>query len=191
MGRLIFILGGIKSGKSLFSERLAAELAEKQESKVIYLATAQVCDEEMSVRIKKHKARRPEGWQTIEEPLHPEEVISSPRVTDAVVLLDCLNLYMSNLLFEYGADKDDSDRFMVMKNVLTRIDDLASSINKCEGTVIIVSNEVGMSLVSPNRLGRLFQELTGTAHQIIAHLADEVYFVTAGLPQKLKGGKNE
>ena len=130
MGKVIFVLGGIKSGKSLFSERLAAELAEKQGNKVIYLATAQVCDEEMSARVKKHKARRPEGWQTIEEPLHPEEIIYSPRVTDAVVLLDCLNLYMSNLLFECGAGRDDSDRFMVMKNVLTRIDDLASAIKK-------------------------------------------------------------
>jgi len=170
MGKLIFITGGARSGKSAFAQKLANNLSKK----VIYIATAQAKDKEMELRIKIHRKNRPPHWKTVEREKNITEVLSRVAEESEVILLDCLTLLISNLLL--------SGR----KDVLKEIRRLASKIREIKTTILIVSNEVGTGIVPDNKLARRFRDITGKANQIVAQAADEVYLVVSGISMKMK-----
>jgi adenosylcobinamide kinase/adenosylcobinamide-phosphate guanylyltransferase len=167
-----FILGGARSGKSALAEKMANESG----LPVHYLATAQVWDNEMADRVRHHKASRPSQWPTTEAPLEILPVIDHHAQTGCV-LLDCLTLWMTNLLLL----EDDAQLALRQQAFL---DYLADGV---AGHLILVSNEVGHGIVPTNKLARRFVDEAGRLHQRIAALADQVVFVTAGIPQYLKG----
>ena len=167
MRQVTLALGGARSGKSRFAE----ELAERSGPLRTYIATAEALDGEMRFRIDQHRARRGEGWQTIEAPLALTEALAG--CGSPVVLVDCLTLWISNLMFR---DRD----------VAAEIDLLCAALTRASGHVILVSNEVGMGIVPENALSRRFRDLQGLANQRVAAVADAVHFVVAGLPLTLK-----
>lgn len=171
MGELIFYLGGAKSGKT----RLAQARAETMPAPRIYLATAQALDAEMAVRIKNHQAERGRDWSTVEAPLEPDLALAG-RSCRGPVLMDCLTLWLSNLM---GLEEET-------EAILKRIDRLIEAAKAHPEPVIVVSNEVGQGIVPANALARQFRDLAGAANQRLAAGADQVYLVTAGLEQKLK-----
>ncbi len=169
-GRVILVLGGARSGKSAFAERLMAQSGLAK----IYLATSQIFDGEMEERVDLHRARRGEDWHLVEEPVDLGGALAQHACEDGAILVDCLTLWVTNLM-------------MAEANIATLGDDLAARLQALPGTVVLVSNEVGQGIVPDNKMAREFRDYAGLLHQKIAAIADEVYFVTAGLPQKLKG----
>ena len=171
MGELTFYIGGAKSGKT----RLAQAKAESYPAPRIYLATAQALDGEMEVRIKRHQAERGEGWQTLENPLEPDQAIKGLK-TDGVIMVDCLTLWLSNLM---GAEMEPAQ-------IMERVDSLAQASINYPGPVIIVSNEVGGGIVPMNKMAREFRDLAGAANQLLAARAHQVVLAVAGLELKVK-----
>ena len=170
MGKLIFITGGARSGKSAFAQKLANSSSKK----VVYIATAEAKDKEMELRIKIHRRNRPPHWRTVEREKNVTEVLSRVAEKSEVILLDCLTLLVSNLLL--------SGR----KDVLKEIRQLVGKIKEIKSTALIVSNEVGMGIVPDNELARRFRDVAGRANQIVAQAADEVYLVVSGISVKIK-----
>lgn len=175
---LIFILGGARSGKSSF----ALKLAESIKGKRLYIATAEALDDEMAKRIKKHKKERGNNWNTIEEPIRIANVIKRNKGYD-VILLDCLTLWVSNLMHREARSKGQGARG---GRTLQKITDLISACKKAKASIIIVSNEVGLGIVPDNPLARQFRDIAGFANQKIADAAGEVYFMVSGIPSKIK-----
>lgn len=171
MGAITLYIGGAKSGKT----RLALAAAERLPAPRLYLATAQAFDEEMALRIKNHQAERGPGWQTIEAPLEPDKALAA-LTGDGVALLDCVTLWLNNLL----AENDDAAW------VTQRINELAEAALAYAGPVIIVSNEVGGGIVPMNALARKFRDLAGSANQLLAAKATRVVLAVAGLELILK-----
>ncbi|MBU2102177.1 MAG: bifunctional adenosylcobinamide kinase/adenosylcobinamide-phosphate guanylyltransferase [Candidatus Omnitrophota bacterium] len=173
MSKMTFILGGARSGKS----RYAAEIAKKLGKKTIFIATAAALDDEMKERIRLHKISRPKGWGLIEEPMDLSGVIVGLKPTYDVAIIDCIGLWVCNLLM---ADmKDDA--------IEKRIKKLTGSIFKAKaGLVVIVSNEVGGGIVPADPLSRRFRDLLGLANQMIAAKAESVIVMQAGIPVKIK-----
>jgi len=181
---MILILGGTKSGKTSFAEKTADEIARSTGRNVVYLATAQAWDDEMKLRIRRHQDSRPAEWITLEEPLDMEAALQRKVCREGnVILMDCLTLWVTNILMTLGEDFRQEE---AEDTVLSRLEVFLEKIDGCPGEFLIVSNQVENGLVSPNFLGRIFQEIAGRCHQIIAARADQVYLVTAGLPQPLK-----
>lgn len=172
--QLILVLGGARSGKSTFAERLAASRSEC----VTYLATAQAYDEEMVARIAKHRADRPSHWATRECPLDPAAAMRDAAATTDCFLLDCLTLLVSNLLI---ADTQSAD-----ETVFSAIDGILAAYREAEADLILVSNEVGLGLVPEYPLGRQYRDLLGKVNQRLAAQADAVYYLIAGLPLDVK-----
>ena len=181
MGNLTLILGGARSGKSMFAERLA----ERGNRQVLYIATARGLDEEMTARIASHRQKRPSTWQTMEIPMNVGRVLQSQTIPSDAVLLDCLTLLVSNRVMEASTDVDQPDEKLAKFLVQQEIDDLLTCIKASRAEWIIVSNEVGLGLVPPYPLGRLYRDLLGWANQELAAASDQVYFMVAGLPWKL------
>ncbi|CCO09378.1 bifunctional adenosylcobinamide kinase/adenosylcobinamide-phosphate guanylyltransferase [Desulforamulus hydrothermalis] len=181
-GKLFLVLGGSRSGKSRFAENLAQQLGEK----VLYLATATVYDEEMARRVQLHRTGRPAVWDTVEEPLQVIEVIQKQAKRYHVILLDCLTLWLTNLLLNDNSPFHGRTAPEQEKYILNKVTQLAAVCRNCGSSVLVVSNEVGLGIVPDTPLGRTFRDIAGSANQVIAHLADEVYFVAAGLPIALK-----
>ncbi len=167
------VLGGAASGKSAFSEGLIeAGLADRW-SGAVYLATATAADDEMAAKIARHKERRGPNWRTIEEPLALSETLAQHAGSQHPVLVDCLTLWLSNLMF---AERD----------ILSETKKLIASFPNFAGPIVFVSNEVGSGIVPENALARRFREEAGHLNQAVAAAADRVYLVTAGLPVTLK-----
>jgi len=179
-GKLIFITGGARSGKSSFAEKIAIESSRE----VTYIATAEPLDSEMKYRIQKHKDARPSHWKTYEEPCKVNQLIRCLGRDNRVIIMDCLTLLTSNLLLR-KEDKVQDETWQ--KEILNQITDLAESAYKVRSKVIIVSNEVGMGLVPDNVLGRSFRDVLGKANYIFAGMADEVILMVSGIPLKIKG----
>lgn len=176
-GRLILVSGASRSGKSVFAENLARGL----DKQVAYLATAQALDDEMRERIKKHQVRRPAEWHTFEEPLQVAEVIADNCKNYRTWLIDCITLYLSNLLLANPEVSPETE-----KRIMAAFDRLDDVIRKNPLTLIAVTNEVGWGLVPPDPVSRLYRDLAGRINQVLAARADEVYLVALGLPLKIK-----
>ncbi|MEW6262785.1 MAG: bifunctional adenosylcobinamide kinase/adenosylcobinamide-phosphate guanylyltransferase [Thermodesulfobacteriota bacterium] len=174
MAEITLILGGARSGKSSLALRRCAPYPAPR----IYLATAEALDPEMAERIRRHQAERGPDWRTVEEPLDPAGRLRGLKTEDAsIVLLDCLTLWLSNLLAGRGATVDEA---------ALQTQDLAQAAQAAPCPIVIVSNEVGLGLVPENKLARDFRDAAGLAHQILAARAAEVLFVAAGLALRLK-----
>ncbi len=182
--KLILLLGGARSGKSSQAERMAHQLGG---DRVLYVATAQAFDDEMRERIVTHRAARPPAWTTLEAPLQIAariaEQIDALQASPDVILLDCITLLASNALLTLP-DPENSSQDAANEVILAEIDALLSLPRV--RTWIVVSNEVGMGVVPPYRLGRLYRDALGAANQRLALAADDVYLLVAGLPWKLK-----
>jgi len=183
MGQLELILGGARSGKSTYAEQLAIHRGKQ----VIYIATAQGLDEEMQNRIVAHQEKRPPGWVTLEIPAHLGRALQerSEWKSSQVVLLDCLTLLISNLVLEVSSNVDEPNEEAATALVQAEIESLKAIIQTSSANWIVVSNEVGMGLVPPYPLGRVYRDLLGWANQQLAMFADEVYFMIAGIPMRL------
>ncbi len=181
MARIILVTGGSRSGKSAYAQGLAEALGAPR----VYIATAPVLDEEMKARVKKHReAREASQWRTIEETLDLAGVLRAAKESRAV-LVDCLTLWVNNLLFEAGKRKEDLTEEAVAEKCRAVLDACAG----LAGTVIFVTNEVGMGIVPGHPLSRRFRDLAGRCNQIMADRADAVTFMVSGQPLQLKGDK--
>jgi adenosylcobinamide kinase/adenosylcobinamide-phosphate guanylyltransferase len=183
MGQLTLILGGARSGKSSFAERLAREMGDQ----IVYVATAEALDEEMKARIAKHQKGRPEDWQTLEAPKDVARTWLDKNAETDVVILDCVTLLVSNLLMASAEGENQPDESKATKLVSAEIDALLSAIEEGSSHWIVVSNEVGLGLVPPNPLGRVYRDLLGFANQRLAAKADRVYWMVAGIPVPIHG----
>ena len=177
MAQSIFITGGARSGKSTFAEQSALKFGDP----LAYLATAQSLDQEMNDRISKHQQRRSNIWQTIEEPLQLSRTLTGIDGKYRAILVDCLTLWLSNLLFLHEALGDKAE-----ERILEDVGQLATTLRDMTTPVIVVSNEVGMGIVPEHRLGRIFRDIAGRANQILAAEANEAWLMVSGLPLKLK-----
>ena len=177
LGKLTLILGGARSGKSSYAQRLALDHG----GRVLYVATAQALDEEMSARIAAHRAERPQDWETIEAPTLVAAGLSGMKMVD-IILLDCITLLVTNLLLEAGAGENEPDEKGSSERVETEIQGIITSVQTFKADWIIVSNEVGLGLVPAYPLGRIYRDLLGRANQRLAGAADEVFFMISGIP---------
>ncbi len=173
--RLIFITGGCRSGKS----RFALDYANRYFSKKVYLATCEPLDEEMVKRIEDHKRMRGAEWETVEEPIGVVNNIRRYGKEAEVILLDCITLWISNLLLRW----DDDSR------IIEEIERLRLAIREIGASMILVSNEVGMGIVPADQLSRRFRDLSGIANQKLGEASDQVIFMVSGIPLYLKGDK--
>lgn len=165
------ILGGARSGKSALAERLAAACGD-----VVYLATAQPLDGEMDARIAHHRARRPADWGCVEEPIALADALRAHAAPGRCVLVDCLTLWLSNVLAHPDGGAFERERSALL-----------SALPGLEGTVLLVSNEVGLGVVPMGELSRRFVDEAGRLHQALGAVCERVAFVAAGLPLVLKG----
>jgi adenosylcobinamide kinase / adenosylcobinamide-phosphate guanylyltransferase len=187
---LTLVLGGARSGKSRYAQSLCAS-----SSRVIYIATAvyDANDHEMRERIDRHRADRPDEWETAEQPLDLSRAVLEAPV-EATLLVDCATLWISNLMWEFrekpGAEQE--------KLILAEVDELIEAVRRraekaiatgAAGEVVIVSNEVGGGSAPEHPVARAFRDLQGFANQRLAQAADAVVFIIAGLPLRLKPGR--
>jgi adenosylcobinamide kinase/adenosylcobinamide-phosphate guanylyltransferase len=171
MTRHCLVLGGARSGKTAFAERLALHAG----ARPAYLATATVLDGEMRDRISSHQASRGAKFTTIEEPLALSHALIKAGQDHDVILVDCLTLWITNLL-------------MANEDVASAVGELSATLmEQRQAKVLLVSNEVGLGIVPDNPMARTFRDLAGAAHQRLAEVCDDVYFVAAGLPLTMKG----
>jgi adenosylcobinamide kinase/adenosylcobinamide-phosphate guanylyltransferase len=169
IGTVILLVGGARSGKS----RLALERAESLAGELIYVATAEALDAEMSERIARHRAERSSRWRTVEAPLDPAGAILRESESGKVLVVDCLTLWLSNIMLR---DQD----------VAAATSGLIEALARRRSTVLLVSNEVGMGIVPENALARRFRDEAGRLNQAVARAADEVLLVCAGLTLRMK-----
>jgi adenosylcobinamide kinase / adenosylcobinamide-phosphate guanylyltransferase len=197
MGRIYFLLGGARSGKSEYSENLASSLSEK----VAYMATAEIIDEEMKKRIEIHRSRRPTGWQTFEfkesnisiDDFNPvmESIINGKK---DVILIDCATNLLFRIIYKHRVEDleiiDNAFERKIEGEVQEFFELFTSQLIKARDehnlNIIIVSNEVGLGLVPPFPFGRVFRDLLGLVNKKIASVSDEVYFFVAGLKMQMK-----
>lgn len=162
------VLGGVRSGKSRYAEELVEAYGDG-----LYLATAEAGDDEMAERIRLHRERRGETWQTVEEPLDIAAVLRREARPGRAILVDCLTLWISNVV-------------MSERNPSAEITSLCEALSRLDGPVVIVSNEVGLGGIRADAVSRKFADMQGNVNQIIAESADRVVMVAAGLPLILK-----
>ena len=174
---MTLILGGARSGKSTFAEQTARESGKP----VLFIATAAAGDEEMAERIRRHQASRPAGWQTLELPM---DIGRSLQTTAAgVIIIDCITLLINNILLSLPENASED---IVMEKVRAEIDELIAAQKRLGGRWLVVSNEVGLGLVPPYPLGRLYRDALGRANQALAQKAARVILMVAGIPMGIK-----
>lgn len=183
-GKIILISGAARSGKSSFAEQLARDLDER----VAYLATAQGLDDEMQDRIARHRENRPAVWRTFEEPFELGEVIRGNHQEYRTWLLDCITLYVSNLLFAkvQHVTTDNYIATAVQDHILGKIDHLIETVEETGITLVAVTNEVGWGIVPADPLSRAYRDIAGIVNRKLADRANEVYLVALGFPLRLK-----
>lgn len=168
----LLILGGARSGKS----HLAQDIAARRWFHPVYLATAEILDDEMAARVRLHRRARARRWRCVEEPLEIAKIIRRGVPGADGILVDCLTIWLSNVLLKEGRGA-----------FRRRRDELVKALRQARQDVILVANEVGMGVVPEYELGRTFRDLAGWLNQAVAAEADTVVFVTAGLPLVMKG----
>ncbi len=191
--QLIVILGGARSGKSVFAERLAASSGRS----VAFIATATASDDEMRERIARHRASRPKGWHTLEEPLDLARAVRQAAELADVVLLDCVTLWLGNVLLQASGQYEKDDEGEVEFHTTSRLFD-ERALKEIEAllavvkslapnkTLIVVTNEVGLGVVPAYPLGRLYRDTLGYVNQRLAQAADHVYLMVAGIAVDIK-----
>jgi len=175
MQKMIFVLGGSRSGKSTFALKKTSAVSGKK----AFIATAECLDEEMRMRIEKHRQERSKDWVTYEEPLYIAQLMEKIRGGYDVVLIDCLTLWLSNIMHAGLYVEDEVKRLT-----------LAISGN-CPPFLYIISNEVGLGIVPASPMGREYRDNLGFLNQEIARIASNVYFMVAGIPLMVKGERQE
>ncbi len=185
--QLCLVLGGVRSGKSAFAEGRVAALSH---GPTLYVATGLAVDDEMKERIQRHQASRPRDWSTLEEPVDLADrlapLLNGPGSPGAVII-DSVDVWVANLLMENQTETKQA----LEKNVMTQADKLLTLAADSPQAFVMVSSEVGLSLVPTEPLGRRFQDLLGMVNQKIAASATEVYLVIAGIPSKIKPASAE
>lgn len=176
---ITLILGGARSGKSSYAQSLAQESGKS----VTFVATAQALDDEMSARIQKHRAERPPDWETLETPFNLVACVK--QIRSNVVILDCITLLLTNLMMQFVKD-DLVDEAMFMAAVRKEIDEFVDALHEREQNWLIISNEVGLGLVPPYQMGRVYRDAIGWANQRLAREANKVIFMVAGIPMEVK-----
>ncbi len=169
--RRSLVLGGTRSGKSRHAETLAADSG----LEVVYIATARALDDEMAARIAEHRARRPADWRLVEEPIHLADCLRREAATGRCLLVDCLALWLTQLLVEAGPERAADETAALIRVVPT-----------LPGRLVLVGNEGNMGMTPADALSRRYADLTGRLHQGLAALCDDVVLVCAGLPLTLK-----
>lgn len=178
MAEIILVTGGARSGKSDYAQRRAESLSGPK----AYLATCPVIDEEMAERCRKHQqARSQAAWDTIEEERDIAGILKTDKA-HKVILVDCLTLWVNNLIYE----SQQNGRSMTEEDITEKCQVLLTACAMFTGTIIFVTNEVGMGIVPDNSLGRIFRDIAGRCNQLIAASADEVIFMVSGIPLHLK-----
>lgn len=178
------VFGGARSGKSALAERLARESGKE----VVYLATSHAGDEEMAARIAHHRERRPPQWQTVEEAIALAATLRRLCAPGRIVLVDCLTLWLSNLMFSTHADYPEVGPIDLTPLFTTERAALLDWLDApADGEVVFVSNEIGMGVVPYGAVSRAFVDEAGRLNQDVAARCDRVLFVAAGLPLALKG----
>lgn len=186
--RLMLILGGARSGKSAFAEQLASSSGKR----VAYIATASGSDEEMRERIVRHRRSRPADWQTVEEPLDLAEAVRSAGASSDVLLLDCMTLWLSNWMaqqpYEVLLEDGVSPPLLHDEGALRAVDTLLKALAELgpEKVLLVISNEVGLGIVPPYQLGRVYRDTLGYVNQRLAKAAERVYLMVAGLAVDIK-----
>ena len=175
---IYLVTGGVRSGKSFFAE----ELVKGFSLPVIYLATAVITDEEMENRVKIHKERRETSWITYEEPYNLPALLSSLQGRESVILLDCLSVYISNLIWKAGENCTIEE----YKLIIDHIHKLLDFLQNTKMSTVVVTSEVGLGMVPDSKLGRFYRDLMGETNQMFAKVAKEVYLVASGIPLALK-----
>ncbi len=176
---LTLILGGARSGKSAYAQRLAGQLGQR----VLYVATAEAGDDEMAARIRAHQAERPADWATLEAPVRVGAALQSAPPAE-VVVVDCLSLLANNVIVPLPEPVTEAQAEAAL---LAEIEALLDAYRASDAAWLVVSNEVGLGLVPPYPLGRVYRDALGRANQHVAALADNVLFMVAGLPLAVKG----
>lgn len=187
MGKITFITGGARSGKSTYGESLLAG-----KDSVLYIATGIPFDEEMKERIGRHKNRRNKNWKTAEAYKSLDKIITQNTHNREYILLDCITLMINNLMLLDNSKIDwnniNTDNIQKIENEIQKeIDLLIKAVQLFNGHTIIVSNELGMGLVPADPLSRYYRDIAGRANQAIAAAADEVFLVVSGISVKIKG----
>jgi adenosylcobinamide kinase / adenosylcobinamide-phosphate guanylyltransferase len=180
LARIVLVTGGSRSGKSDFAQKYAESLAGRK----AYLATCPVIDSELAERVEKHReARAGAGWSTIEETVRLAQTISADSAESwDILLVDCLTLWVNNVMYEAG----QAGRSVAEEEISGLCHDVINACRGSTGTVIFVTNEVGMGIVPDNAEARKFRDLAGRCNQVIASQADEVWFIVSGIPLKIK-----
>ncbi len=180
----IFVLGGVRSGKSSYAATVAESLSGDEGVTLIATADSASADSGMRQRIEKHRAERPAHWTTLEAPIELD--LSLEEVTHNVVVIDCLTIWLSNLLATCG-DADQSGFYMLAENTIqSALRNLVAATERASGHLIIVANDVGSGVAPLTRLGNVFADMQGLVNQRIAAVSDEVYVMTAGIPTRIK-----
>lgn len=186
MRRIVLVTGGARSGKSEYAEKIAHEAG----GKVLYIATAIPFDEEMKSRVKKHRDVRPDTWDTYEGYKSLDEVVTRNSKQYETILIDCVTIMVTNLLFDYlGMDNQNpsfSDFEEAERKIKGDIEKLSNSLKQCDTTVILVTNELGSGIVPESLFGRAFRDIAGRMNKLLAENADEVYLCVCGIPVKIK-----
>ncbi|HTD02964.1 bifunctional adenosylcobinamide kinase/adenosylcobinamide-phosphate guanylyltransferase [Undibacterium sp.] len=179
------VFGGARSGKSAYAEKLAAQSGKR----VVYIATAQAGDAEMQTRIALHRQQRPADWITVEQTVELAGAIRQHAAPDTLILVDCLTVWLSNLLFSGQRDYPEvgtiipPDSFAQQRAPLLEV---LQEVQNAQGEVILVSNEVGMGIVPQGAISRWFVDEAGRLNQAVAAACDRVFWIAAGLPLALK-----
>jgi len=182
--KITLLLGGARSGKSWYAQ----ELAKQSGKRVLFVATAEAGDEDMRLRIEKHRLGRPAGWRTLEAPARLAARIRQEIKGEQLIIIDCITLLVNNIFCRYGdAEFETIEDSVLEKEVVAEISALQTCLENGEASCIIVSNEVGLGLVPDNRMGRLYRDILGRANQMLAQSSDEVFLMVAGIPLRVKG----
>lgn len=184
MSKVIMVTGGSRSGKSVLAEQKAVEYGKRS---VLYLATAIPTDDDMKERIRIHQERRDPEWGTYEGYRSLGDIVH--RTEKSTILLDCVTVMITNIMFEEDRDFDTIDQREIEdieSQVMMELSDVIKGARDGDKTLILVTNELGMSVVPSYRLGRIFSDIAGKANQLIASLSDEVYMSISGIPLRLK-----
>lgn len=185
MGELILVTGGARSGKSAFAEMKVTEFGQN----VTYIATAKPADDEMLLRVEKHKKQRPSNWKTVEIFSNMVEKIKELNIESEAILLDCVTIMVSNIFFENDVDWNALNRLeieSIEKKLDETIHEIICELIKLPVPIVVVTNELGMGIVPDNKLSRIYRDVAGKANQAFAEYAKEVYFCVSGIPMCIK-----